>query len=203
MVDTFSVKMRRRLGEPSAVWREAQIFATAIESVHESAGGDWPELPWSMAAAGRSWDRATMPELRRIAKEHSLAEFTVYWEYAVDGLQWSITGSVYESYSSDLEVLAYAGEDRMTTERAVRLVAATAARRGIDVTIGETSISSSDSPGRSTAAKAKKPTPLRDTTPGILARAGAAIARHFGAFVVGVLSTVVAAMIIVLLRLNG
>ncbi|MGV8911794.1 MAG: hypothetical protein ACOH14_04180 [Rhodoglobus sp.] len=186
MVDSFKITLRRKLLDHSAVWREVHLIAKAVSTVHDNKGGEWPEMPWSLSADSRHWERATLAELRRIAREHSLREFTVYWDYAVEGLQWSIDGSVYEEFPSVIEIDAYAGNDRMSTERAAQAVSDAARRRGIHVEIGDTEISSTDSPSRSDSHRARKPTPFRDRRKGILSRVGAAFATHFPALLVTV-----------------
>ena len=143
MADRFSVTMARSLTDTSTVWSDLQTLVEAIKSVHPDPGRRYGHH-WSLRTSGRTWERSSLAALHEIAESLSLTEFWVDWEAAFDDLHWVATGIVYEELPSVLEAKGYAGRDRMLTEQLVRDAATRAANQGLEFSIRDAVLSSTD-----------------------------------------------------------
>lgn len=199
MPDTFSIKLLAGADGLAKAWETARVITTTIEHVHPE-GRSFREQPWELSFDGRRWARGTAKELQVLAAGMGLEEgFAVYWTYNTTGLQWAITMYFWEEERVSIDVSAYAGQDRMATEEAARLVVKRAAERGVALKQYETRISSYEGPPRTSATDIiinRKP--MRKW-----AMFRAWVGPHMASYVVGVLASVTAAGLIVILGLSG
>jgi hypothetical protein len=145
MVDSYSLKMKRTIADASLVWSELAVASEALFQAHPNAHGRGGK-PWELRTSERSWVRSSLNELRDLAEEHSLIQFSADWTGSAAGCHWNVDVFVYDlnTHSVDLGVKAYAGNDRMVLEQACKAVADIARRRGVELVAGPTKISSVD-----------------------------------------------------------
>jgi hypothetical protein len=191
--DKFGVKMSRTITDRSTVWSDLRVAWKAVIKAHPGSPGP---IAWQLSSDTRTWDRSSLNELQKIAEENSLVQFSVYWSHSGDGLLFWVQAHVYEKFDGELEIDAFAGRDRMATDRAVLGLMNAMKRRGLEMNRGETKISSSDD-------GTPKPTRVRSSTSSARISSGrwsklmTAATNHLAGLIITVAGTVIGAAVIV------
>lgn len=199
MPDTYSINLTHTTSDRAKAWEGTRIVTTTIE--HVSPGGRKLKTtpPWELMFDDRRWYRDSLKELEVLAAGMELESFVIFWNYVVEGLQWSVTVNFWPDGKTTIGVTAYAGTERMATEEAVRLVVKHARDRGVEFFQGPTKIRSTE---LSTAGDSKRlvinSKPMKKW-----AMFRAWVGPHMASYVVGVLASVTAAALLVVLRLSG
>lgn len=137
VVDSFRIELGWRQQCDWRIWRNLAAASDAITAHHLGAETE-PLRGGSLRAGELRLEGKTVSELQAVADAHELELFTVEWNYAFENLRWAITCRVYEDWSSNMDVTAYAGTARDTTERGVLALIDSMRELGVEPTVRAT-----------------------------------------------------------------
>lgn len=208
MSDSFAIEATLEPVTPESVWQTLDAVSRVVSKLDHAVQHPWHRPhAWSIRGDGRTWERPTLAEVRRVAQLPDEDSYVAWWSYYGAELQWSLRAHRFQSTleTPDLEMFpeivvtlqCYAGRDRMRTEEVFRGVSSRLGKRGLAVRASATRVSSTDD-GKRDADKRRAPrvrAPFSD-------RVRASVAEHTGRYAVGVLTGVTVAGVVAFLGLS-
>ena len=196
MATTFSVDSNARFEDVTDAWTAVRILAECVAHVVPSGSQFPPEF--ELSGDNKHWTRETLPDLAVVRETYELDSFVVYWGWAADGMQWGLDAHTYEDGDTDVQLSVYAGVDLIKTEEAMRTVLARASERGVKLKMGPVEYRADESKAKARDTVVLNKGPMKKWK---IFRAW--VGPHLPSYIVGTLSSITSAVLLIVLGFGG